>query len=56
VTIPTAKNREIENALWPHTVSADAQARRLLYDVTTKAIQCCSVVSFGKGRLESTRV
>jgi hypothetical protein len=55
MTIHAAKNREFENVLvlWPHTAPAHPdQARRLLYNAITRAQRRCSLIVFGKDRLD----
>jgi|GEM_PF-339369 len=54
MTIQRAKNREFQNVvvLWPHTAAGEPeQLRRLLYNAITRAINHCSVIVLGRGRL-----
>lgn len=55
MTIQRAKNREFASVvvLWPHSVvGSSEQLRRLLYNGVTRAVQHCSIVVFGVGRLK----
>jgi superfamily I DNA/RNA helicase len=54
MTIQRAKNREFPNVivLWPHSVTGSAEhLRRLLYNAMTRAQNHCTVIVFGKNRL-----
>lgn len=56
MTIHRAKNREFQNVvvLWPHTaVGSPEQLRRLLYNAVTRAINHCTVIVLGRGRLDA---
>ena len=56
MTIWRAKNREFANVivLWPHSVTGSPEhLRRLLYNAITRAIDHCSVIVVGKGRLDA---
>jgi superfamily I DNA/RNA helicase len=56
MTIQRAKNREFANVivLWPYSVTGSPEhLRRLLYNAITRAMNHCSVIVLGQGRLNA---
>lgn len=56
MTIQRAKNREFPNVIviWPHSVTGSPEhLRRLLYNGMTRAMNHCSVIVLGGGRLDA---
>jgi superfamily I DNA/RNA helicase len=54
MTIQRAKNREFPNVIviWPHSATGSPEhLRRLLYNAMTRAVNHCSVIVLGSGRL-----